>query len=164
MIKIYCIAYSSMQGKIETNCYVGSFGTILVCTNYPMTIHNKVVHQLNPPSSIQHIKVLIEFHFLHKFCMETRCFLEKFTQLEKNLHDRWSQRSWQISSLTCIITIIITNIGSNDESWTLIITNYFESLLLHSAVAIISLTKVQTPAKERAVVRFKHGAHFCCTQ
>ena len=71
------------QGKIGTNCQIGSFGTILVCTNYPMTIHNKVVHQLNPPSSIQHIKVLIEFHFLHKFCMETRCFLEKFTQLEK---------------------------------------------------------------------------------
>ena len=87
------------QGKIGTNCQIGSFGTILVCTNYPMTIHNKVVHQLNPPSIIQHIKVLIEFHFLHKFCMETRCFLEKFTQLEKNLHDRWSQRSWQISSL-----------------------------------------------------------------
>ena len=87
------------QGKIGTNCQIGSFGTILVCTNYPMTIHNKVVHQLNPPSSIQHIKVLIEFHFLHKFCMETRCFLEKFTQLEKNLHNRWSRRSWQTSSL-----------------------------------------------------------------
>ena len=34
------------QGKIGTNCQIGSFGTILVCTNYPMTIHNKVVHQL----------------------------------------------------------------------------------------------------------------------
>ena len=29
----------------------------------------------------------------------TRCFLEKFTQLEKILHDHRSRRSWQISSL-----------------------------------------------------------------
>ena len=40
----------------------------------------------------------VKFIFLHKFCNETR-FLEKFTEVKNNLHDRRSQRSWQISSL-----------------------------------------------------------------
>ena len=41
----------------------------------------------------------VSFIFQRKFHIETRCFLEKFTQLEKFLHDSWSWRSWQISSL-----------------------------------------------------------------
>ena len=41
----------------------------------------------------------VNFIFLRKFCKETRCFLEKFTQLEIFLHDRRSWRSRQISSL-----------------------------------------------------------------
>ena len=42
------------------------------------------------------------FIFLHKFCKGMHWFLKKFTQLEKNLHNRWSRRSWQISSLSVV--------------------------------------------------------------
>ena len=45
------------------------------------------------------------FIFLHKFCRGMHCFLEKFTQLEKFLHDGRSWRSRQISSLEDIINI-----------------------------------------------------------
>ena len=31
-----------------------------------------------------------------------RCILEKITQVEKSLHDRPPQRSWQISSLAAV--------------------------------------------------------------
>ena len=41
----------------------------------------------------------VNFIFLHKFCKETRCFLEKFTQQEIFLHNHRSWWSWQISSL-----------------------------------------------------------------
>ena len=36
---------------------------------------------------------------LCEICKNMRCFLEKFTQLARILHDRRSRRSWQISSL-----------------------------------------------------------------
>ena len=39
----------------------------------------------------------VNFKFIHKFCKETCCFMEKFTQLENFLQDRWSR---QISSLS----------------------------------------------------------------
>ena len=45
-------------------------------------------------------KSCVNFIFLCKFDKEPRCFLEKFTQLGKILHDRRSRRSRQISSLT----------------------------------------------------------------
>ena len=36
---------------------------------------------------------------LRKLCEKSRCFLGKFTLLKQILHDRWSWRSRQISSL-----------------------------------------------------------------
>ena len=42
-------------------------------------------------------------------CKKLRCFLEKFTQLTKILHDRRSRRSRQISSLTHICIYAILN-------------------------------------------------------
>ena len=52
-------------------------------------------------------KSCVNFIFLCKFDKELRCFLEKFTQLGKILHDRRSRRSRQISSLTQIWHLLL---------------------------------------------------------
>ena len=41
----------------------------------------------------------VNLAILDKFGSKRRCFLEKFTQLAQILHDRWSRRSRQISTL-----------------------------------------------------------------
>ena len=56
-------------------------------------------------------KSCVYFIFLCKFDKEPRCFLEKFTQLGKFLHDRRSRRSRQISSL--VYTLLLTSESMN---------------------------------------------------
>ena len=53
-------------------------------------------------------KSCVNFIFLCKFDKEPRCFLEKFTQLGKILHDRRSRRSRQISSLISILQVWVS--------------------------------------------------------
>ena len=74
-----------------------------------------------------------------KICKKLRCFLEKFTQLTKILHDRWSRRSRQISSLSrslyfylIIVKIFIFVILISRSLFYLIIVNVFIFVFLIS--------------------------------
>ena len=50
---------------------------------------------------------------LCKLCEKLRCFLGKFTQLAQILHDRWLQRSRQISTL--MISVSYNGVAAIDE-------------------------------------------------
>ena len=55
------------------------------------------VRKLGFNISVKLYLVSVNLELLREFCKKRRCFLDKFTQLAKILHDRRSRRSWQIS-------------------------------------------------------------------
>ena len=62
--------------------------------------------------SMKSLMLCVNLVLLRKFCMKSRCFLEKFTQIAKILHDRRSWRSRQISTL-CTVRVKQSHLKSS---------------------------------------------------